>query len=102
MAHRLRRGEGISWHAAEEGIHLIGSGDPGGLAYLGVAVHEPEGGLLGVVSLYLPGNRAALSPETRESLTLLAEVAGILLARRRSLQRAQAQAHRSRMLLQLT
>lgn len=102
VGHRLRRGEGISWRAAEEGIHVTGSGDPGGLAYLGVAVREPEGGLLGVVSLYLPGDGAALSPETRETLTLLAEAAGILLARRRSLERVQAEARRSRMLLQLT
>ncbi|MFN3178786.1 MAG: HD domain-containing phosphohydrolase [Thermus sp.] len=99
--HRLGRGEGISWMAAQEGFYMLASGQALDLAYLGLAVRHPEGDLLGVVGLYLPKERAALPPGTRESLQLLAEAAGMILARRRALRKAQREARRFRKLLEL-
>jgi putative nucleotidyltransferase with HDIG domain len=101
LGRRLRRGEGIPWRTASEGVYLVRPQNPGGVAYLGLAVRDPEGSLLGVLSLYLPEDQLNFSSETVESLRLLAEATGIILTRTRAIEQAQAEARRSEMLLQL-
>ncbi|GAB5602935.1 hypothetical protein FJNA_14600 [Thermus sp. FJN-A] len=114
LGFRLRRGEGVSWRVLEgedplfipdvsqEAQAVFLSGRRQASAYLGVAVRDPGGRPIGVLSLDTAGGVGEILPEERFWLQALAEAAGVVLARIEALNQARAEAERAQALLHLS
>ncbi|TBH17510.1 HD domain-containing phosphohydrolase [Thermus thermamylovorans] len=111
---RLGRGRGVSWQvlqgreplfladASREPRAVFLSGQPCPGAYLGVAVRDPEGRPLGVLSMDTAGGVGEILPEEGFWIQALAEAAGVVLARIAALEQARKEAARARALLELS
>ncbi|BDG15466.1 MULTISPECIES: HD domain-containing phosphohydrolase [Thermus] len=111
---RLPRGKGVSWIVFESGeplfipdvsqdprvVFLTGHPQPG--VYLGVPLRDPEGRVLGVLSMDTAGGVGEILPEERFWLQALAEAAGMVLGRIEALEKAREEAERTRALLELS
>ncbi len=71
-------------------------------AYLGVPLGDPEGRMVGVLSVDTAGAGGEIHPQDRYALEALAKVAGVLLSRLQALERANREAERYRRLVQMS
>lgn len=111
---RLPPGKGISWKVLKQAeplyvpdvsqepqaVFLSGPPQPG--PYLGVAVRDPGGAPIGVLSMDTVGGVGEILPEERFWIQALAEAAGVVLSRIEALERARAEAERAQALLDLS
>ncbi|KIQ56058.1 GAF domain-containing protein [Meiothermus taiwanensis] len=111
---RIRRNEGLAWRVLEQRSPLYlpdASREPSAVyasgrrvpaAYLGVPLGDPEGRMVGVLSVDTAGAGGEIHPQDRYALEVLARVAGVLLSRLQALERANRETERYRRLVQMS
>ncbi|RMH55954.1 MAG: GAF domain-containing protein [Deinococcus-Thermus bacterium] len=111
---RFERGRGLAWRVLEdqrslylndasqhpEAVYL--SGRRTHAAYLGVPLSDPEGRLMGVLSVDTAGVGGRLDPQDRYVVEALAEVTGVTYSRLQALERARCETERYRRLVQMS
>ncbi|WP_027881538.1 GAF domain-containing protein [Meiothermus rufus] len=111
---RHPRGQGLAWRVLEKRSPLylpdasaepsarFLSGQRSKAAYLGVPLGDPEGRIVGVLSVDTAGTGGVLRPQDRYALEALARVAGVLLSRLQALEQAYRQANNYQALVQMS
>ncbi|RDI95952.1 GAF domain-containing protein [Meiothermus sp. QL-1] len=111
---RFGRGQGLAWRVLEsrqplylpdasshpEAVYLSGRRTRG--SYLGVPLSDPEGRLMGVLSVDTAGVGGDLQPHDRYVMEALAEVTGVVYSRLRALEKAWQETTRYRRLVQMS
>jgi HD-GYP domain-containing protein (c-di-GMP phosphodiesterase class II) len=111
---RHKRGQGLAWRVLEQRSPLYlpdASLDPDAVftsshrvraAYLGVPMGDPEGQMVGVLSVDTAGAGGELRPQDRYALEALARVAGVMFSRLQALERARRETERYHRLVQMS
>lgn len=111
---RHARGQGLAWQVLEQGSTLylpdvstetqavFTSGNRVRAAYLGVPLGDPEGRIVGVLSVDTAGAGGVLRLQDRYALEALAKVAGVMLSRLQALEQAHRETERYRRLVQMS
>ncbi|MCS7069720.1 MAG: GAF domain-containing protein [Meiothermus sp.] len=114
LGSRHARGQGLAWKVLEQGSTLYlpdastaaqavyTSGNRVKAAYLGVPLGDPEGRIVGVLSVDTAGAGGVLRTQDRYALEALAKVAGVLLSRLQALEQAKCETERYRRLVQMS
>ncbi len=111
---RHARGKGLAWRvlaqrstlylpdASEDAGAVFTSGNRVKAAYLGVPLGDPEGRIVGVLSVDTAGTEGTIQPQDRYALEALAKVAGVMLSRLKALEHAYQQTNNYRALVQMS
>ncbi|MGK0618977.1 HD domain-containing phosphohydrolase [Meiothermus cerbereus] len=108
---RHKRGQGLAWRvlgqrsplylpdASREPSAVFTSGNRARAAYLGVPMGDPEGQMVGVLSVDTAGVGGEIQPQDRYALEALARVAGVMFSRLQALERTNRETERYRRLV---
>lgn len=111
---RRARGAGLAWEvlarrsalylpdasSTPQAVYLSGTRTTA--AYLGVPLSDPEGRVVGVLSVDTAGAGGEIAPQDRYSLEVLAKVAGVAISRQHALETARKQAEDYRALVEMS